>query len=84
MTSPTRFAKHARASRCCAARSAADPLNILDAQARQRASDAGAAGVERVRARLEAQANSARALARLADLAASLAPKLFEADRRRA
>ncbi len=61
----------------------ADPLNILDATIRQRASDAGAAGAERVRARLGTHAEAARALARLSDLAGGLAPKLFEADRRR-
>ncbi len=61
----------------------ADPLNVLEIAPRQRASDAGAAGVDRVRARLGAQAEAARALARLADLAANLVPKLFEADRRR-
>lgn len=61
----------------------ADPLAVLDVATRQRASDAGAAGVERVRSRLGAQADAARALARLADLAANLIPKLFEADRRR-
>ena len=61
----------------------ADPLAVLDVAARQRASDAGAAGVDRVRSRLGAQADAARALARLADLAANLVPKLFEADRRR-
>jgi len=61
----------------------ADPLNILDATIRQRASDAGAAGAERVRNRLGTQAEAARSLARLSDLAAGLAPKLFEADRRR-
>jgi hypothetical protein len=61
----------------------ADPLNFLELQPRQRASDAGAAGAERARSRLEAQADSARSMARLADLAADLAPKLFEADRRR-
>lgn len=61
----------------------ADPLSVLDAAAHQRASDAGAAGVERIRARLAAQADAARALARLADLAAGLVAKLFEADRRR-
>ena len=61
----------------------ADPLNILDATIRQRASDAGAQGAERVRARLGTQAEAARALARLSDLAGGLAPKLFEADRRR-
>jgi hypothetical protein len=73
-------------SRIAALRTAlggADPLNVLDATARQRASDAGAAGVERVRSRLHNQADAARALARLADLAAALAPKLFEAERRR-
>jgi hypothetical protein len=61
----------------------ADPLNVLDATVRQRASDAGAPGAERVRTRLGTHAEAARALARLSDLAAGLAPKLFEADRRR-
>lgn len=61
----------------------ADPLAVLDASPRQRASDAGAAGVDRIRTRLAAQADAARALARLTDLAAGLIPKLFEADRRR-
>ena len=61
----------------------ADPLNVLDVPIRQRASDAGAAGADRVRTRLVAQADAARALARLADLAGVLTPKLFEADRRR-
>lgn len=61
----------------------ADPLGVLDAAVRQRATDAGAAGAERIRARLVAQAEAARALARLADLASGLLPKLFEADRRR-
>jgi hypothetical protein len=61
----------------------ADPLSVLDAAAHQRASDAGAAGVDRIRARLAAQADASRALARLTDLAAGLIPKLFEADRRR-
>jgi hypothetical protein len=61
----------------------ADPLAVLDAGTRQRASDAGAAGVDRIRARLATQAEAARAMARLTDLAAGLIPKLFEADRRR-
>ncbi|HSS00514.1 MAG TPA: hypothetical protein VLM79_25825 [Kofleriaceae bacterium] len=61
----------------------ADPLAILDATPRQRASDAGGSGVGRIRARLATQADAARALARLTDLAAGLVPKLFEADRRR-
>ena len=61
----------------------ADPLNVLDVTVRQRASDAGIAGAERVRTRLSAQADAARSLARLTDLAAALVPKLFEADRRR-
>ena len=61
----------------------ADPLAVLEVTTRQRASDAGAAGVDRYRARLAAQADAARALARLTDLAAGLIPKLFEADRRR-
>jgi hypothetical protein len=61
----------------------ADPLAVLDVTTRQRASDAGAAGVDRIRTRLAAQADASRALARLTDLAAGLVPKLFEADRRR-
>jgi hypothetical protein len=61
----------------------ADPLNVLDATVRQRASDAGAGGADRARAKLAQQAEASRALARLADLAAALIPKLFEADRRR-
>lgn len=60
-----------------------DPLAVLDAATHQRASDAGAAGVDRIRRRIAAQAEAARALARLADLAAGLLAKLFEADRRR-
>jgi hypothetical protein len=60
-----------------------DPLNVLDLQARQRASDTAHAGAARVTDRLRAQAEAARAFARLADLAAGLAGKLFEADRRR-
>jgi len=61
----------------------ADPLSVLDVTTRQRASDAGAAGVDRIRARLATQADASRALARLTDLAGNLIPKLFEADRRR-
>lgn len=60
-----------------------DPLNVLDLQARQRASDTAHAGAVRTREKLGGQAEAARALARLADLAATLVPKLFEADRRR-
>ena len=61
----------------------AEPLGILDLPHRQRASDAAAAGAPRVREKLAAHAEAARSLARLSDLAASLTPKLFEADRRR-
>lgn len=61
----------------------ADPLNVLDLQPRQRASDTAHAGAVRTREKLGDQAEAARALARLADLAAGLVPKLFEADRRR-
>ena len=61
----------------------ADPLNVLDLPARQRASDTAAAGANRVREKLAVQADAARGLARLADLSAALVPKLFEADRRR-
>ena len=61
----------------------ADPLNVLDLPARQRASDTAAAGAGRLRDKLTTQAEAARGLARLADLAAALVPKLFEADRRR-
>ncbi len=60
-----------------------DPLNVLDLQPRQRASDVAHAGAVRTREKLGGQAEAARALARLADLAAGLVPKLFEADRRR-
>ena len=60
-----------------------DPLNVLDLPARQRASDAGHAGSARVHDRLVGQAEAARTFARLADLAAGLVGKLFEADRRR-
>lgn len=60
-----------------------DPLNVLDVSSRQRASDAGAAGAVRVRDRLVAQAEAARAIARLAELAAGLVSRLFEAERRR-
>jgi hypothetical protein len=61
----------------------ADPLNVLELPARRRASEAGTNGAERIRARLVTQAEAARSLARVADLAAALVPKLFEADRRR-
>ena len=61
----------------------ADPLAVLDVPVRQRASDAGTAGADRTKARLATQAEAARSLARLADLAGGLVPKLFEADRRR-
>lgn len=60
-----------------------DPLSVLDATVRQRASDAGAAGAARTRERLLAQAEAGRSLARLADLAGPLVVRLFEADRRR-
>jgi hypothetical protein len=60
-----------------------DPLNVLDLPVRQRASDTAAAGAQRVRDKLGAHADAARCLARLSELAASLTPKLFEADRRR-
>ena len=61
----------------------ADPLNVLDMAPRQRASDAGQAGAERMRTKLLAHAEAARAIARLDELAAALVPRLFEADRRR-
>lgn len=60
-----------------------DPLNVLDLPARQRASDAGHQGAVRVAGRMVGQAEAARTFARLADLAAGLVGKLFEADRRR-
>jgi hypothetical protein len=60
-----------------------DPLAVLDVTARQRASDAGHAGAGRAADRLRGQAEAARAFARLADLAAGLVGRLFEADRRR-
>jgi hypothetical protein len=61
----------------------ADPLNVLDLAPRQRASDTATAGALRVREKLGSHAEAARSLARLAELAAILTPKLFEADRRR-
>lgn len=61
----------------------ADPLAVLEASARQRGGEGGTAGAERARSRLVAHADAGRALARLAELAAGLVPKLFEADRRR-
>lgn len=60
----------------------ADPLGVIDASPQQRGSEAGTAGAARVRHRLVQQADAARALARLAELAANLVGKLFEADRR--
>ena len=72
-----------RISQLRAALGGADPLSVLDVAIRQRASDAGTDGAVRVNQRLAAQADAARSLARLADLAAGLVPKLFEADRRR-
>ena len=60
-----------------------EPLNVLDLTTRQRASDTAAAGAARSSEHLNAQAEASRALARLADLASPLVPKLFEADRRR-
>ncbi len=61
----------------------ADPLNVLDLTPRQRASDTATAGALRVREKLGSHAGAARSLARLSELAATLTPKLFEADRRR-
>jgi hypothetical protein len=60
-----------------------DPLSVLDVPARQRAAEGGGQGADRTRTRLGTQADAARSLARLADLAGALVPKLFEADRRR-
>ena len=72
----------ARIAALRAQQAGADPLNVPELAARQRASEpAGRGG--RARARLAAQAEAARALARLADLAGALVPRLFEADRRR-
>ena len=61
----------------------ADPLGLVELAPRQRAGEGGIAGAERARARLLSQAEAARALAHLAELAAALVPRLFEADRRR-
>ncbi len=72
-----------RISTLRAALGGADPLAVLDATVRQRASDSGAGGAARTTQRLSAQAEAARSLARLADLAGGLVGKLFEADRRR-
>src|SRR5260221_86961 len=74
-----------RSTRSCRRLHLAGParLSAWDTLRRQRASDAGHAGAVRVKANLLAQAEAGRALARLADLAAALVPKLFEAERRR-
>jgi hypothetical protein len=61
----------------------ADPLGVLEATVRQRAADTAVKGGAHAATRLVGQAEAARSLARLADLAAALVPKLFEADRRR-
>jgi hypothetical protein len=76
-------AARARLAALRAALGGPDPLQVLDLAPRQRASDVAAAAPDRVRDRLIAQAESARAFARLAELAGGLAPKLFEAERRR-
>jgi hypothetical protein len=60
-----------------------DALLLLDTSPRQRASEAAGGSVARVRDRLVSQAHAARALGRLAELAAGLIPRLFEAERRR-
>ncbi|MGE0550088.1 MAG: hypothetical protein AB7O24_23030 [Kofleriaceae bacterium] len=60
-----------------------DPLIVVDTTARQRGSEAGGSAGARTQGRLRAQAEAARSLARLSELASGLAPKLFEADRRR-
>jgi hypothetical protein len=60
----------------------ADPLNVLDLSPRQRGGGGAGAPADRIRGRLSGQAEAARTLARLADLAGALVPKLFEVDRR--
>ncbi len=60
-----------------------DPLLVLDVPARQRASDTAMAGAQRTRQKLVENAAASRSMARLAELAAPLVAKLFEADRRR-
>jgi hypothetical protein len=61
-----------------------DPMTLLDAGYATRAQGGGREAADRVARRLSARAQSARALARLDDLAAHLVPRLVEADRRRA
>jgi hypothetical protein len=61
-----------------------DPLVLLDAGSASRAQGGGREAAERVARRLSGRAQSARALARIDDLAANLVPRLVEADRRRA
>ena len=63
---------------------AGDPLTLLDAPFSTRARDGGRDDAERVTRKLAGRAASARALARIDDLAAALFPRLLEADRRRA
>jgi len=61
----------------------AEPLQMVELPPRQRASEAAQAGIDRIRTRLVQQADAARALAKISELAAGLVAKLAEADRRR-
>lgn len=76
-------AARARATEHLRVLAGADPLATLDATPTSRAKDGGREAADRTARRLTARAQAARSLGRLDDLAASLYPKLIEADRRR-
>ena len=61
-----------------------EPLLIADAPTQARARDGGREAGDRMAQRLAARAQACRALARVDDLLGKLAPRLLEADRRRA
>jgi hypothetical protein len=61
-----------------------DPLLVVDAPTSTRARDGSREAGERMESRLAARAHACRALARVDDLVGKLAPRLLEADRRRA
>ncbi|MGE3544999.1 MAG: hypothetical protein AB7L28_13755 [Kofleriaceae bacterium] len=76
-------AARGRMSEYRAALGGPDPLIVVDTSPTQRGSEDGGPAATRAQGRLRAQAEAARSLARLSELASKLAPKLFEADRRR-
>ncbi len=73
----------ARLAALRAALAGPDPLQLVDLSPRQRAAEPAAQAAVRTRERLVDQAATARAIARLSELAAQLLPSLLAADRRR-